>query len=260
MNHSPPERLAVRASGRWGSRAVESQRRVQAGRPPLEVRERIEKVYAKQASTASIKHLRAASLWGLSPARTGYDGSFTGDENIDLLEAEYFMMRVRCDVAHSQQPRSDAREISTEFARDTRHLRSPERAIPLDPDRRLPEIWRRLDQVGLHTTEHAATASRSARFAAGRRVARRVLDPTWAIDEIVRRYIGLPEFADLPRKYKTAIRSAGRRARGQRHRVHRRQPSEHGRPGLWSVAACRPTDAWPAVVRGALEEVPECAR
>ena len=32
-----------------------------------------------------------------------------------------------------------------------------------------------------------------------------VLDPTWAIDEIVRRYIGKPEFADLPRKYKTAI-------------------------------------------------------
>ena len=32
-----------------------------------------------------------------------------------------------------------------------------------------------------------------------------VLDPTWAIDEIVRRYIGKPEYADLPRKYKTAI-------------------------------------------------------
>ena len=32
-----------------------------------------------------------------------------------------------------------------------------------------------------------------------------VLDPTWAIDEIVRRYIGKPDFADLPRKYKTAI-------------------------------------------------------
>lgn len=32
-----------------------------------------------------------------------------------------------------------------------------------------------------------------------------VLDPTWAIEEIVRRYIGKPDFADLPRKYKTAI-------------------------------------------------------
>ena len=32
-----------------------------------------------------------------------------------------------------------------------------------------------------------------------------MLDPTWAIDEIVRRYIGKPDFADLPRKYKTAI-------------------------------------------------------
>ena len=32
-----------------------------------------------------------------------------------------------------------------------------------------------------------------------------VLDPTWAIDEIVQRYIGNPEFSNLPRKYKTAI-------------------------------------------------------
>ena len=32
-----------------------------------------------------------------------------------------------------------------------------------------------------------------------------VLDPTPAIDEIVRRYIGNPEFSNLPRKFKTAI-------------------------------------------------------
>ena len=32
-----------------------------------------------------------------------------------------------------------------------------------------------------------------------------VLDPSWAVDEIVRRYIGKPEFSNLPRKYKTAI-------------------------------------------------------
>ena len=32
-----------------------------------------------------------------------------------------------------------------------------------------------------------------------------VLDPTPAIDEIVRRYIGKPEYSNLPRKFKTAI-------------------------------------------------------
>ena len=32
-----------------------------------------------------------------------------------------------------------------------------------------------------------------------------VLDPTSAIDEIVRRYIGKPEYSNLPRKFKTAI-------------------------------------------------------
>jgi sulfite reductase (ferredoxin) len=32
-----------------------------------------------------------------------------------------------------------------------------------------------------------------------------ILDPTWAIDEIVRRYIGNPEFSNLPRKFKSSV-------------------------------------------------------
>ncbi len=182
----------------------------QAG-PPLEVRERIEKVYAKQGFDSIDKNdLRGRMRWwGLYTQREqGYDGSFTGDENIDLLEAEYFMMRVRCDGgALSAAALRTLGEISTEFARDTADISDRQNVqyhwIRIED---VPEIWRRLDQVGLHTTEACGDCPRVVLGSplAGESLDE-VLDPTWAIDEIVRRYIGLPEFADLPRKYKTAI-------------------------------------------------------
>jgi sulfite reductase (ferredoxin) len=182
----------------------------QAG-PPLEVRERIENVYAKQGFDSIEKDdLRGRMRWwGLYTQREqGYDGSFTGDENIDLLEAKYFMMRVRCDGgALSTAALRTLGQISTEFARDTADISDRENVqyhwIRIED---VPEIWRRLDEVGLQTTEACGDCPRVVLGSplAGESL-EEVLDPTWAIDEIVRRYIGKPEYADLPRKYKTAI-------------------------------------------------------
>ena len=182
----------------------------QAG-APLEVRERIENVYAKSGFDSIEKNdLRGRMRWwGLYTQREqGYDGTFTGDENIDLLEARYFMMRVRCDGgAISAAALRTLGQISTEFARDTADISDRENVqyhwIEVE---KVPEIWRRLDQVGLHTTEACGDCPRVVLGSplAGESLDE-VLDPTWAIDEIVRRYIGKPDFADLPRKYKTAI-------------------------------------------------------
>ncbi|MGA3254602.1 MAG: nitrite/sulfite reductase [Mycobacterium sp.] len=182
----------------------------QAG-APLEVRERIENVYAKSGFDSIEKNdLRGRMRWwGLYTQREqGYDGTFTGDENIDLLEARYFMMRVRCDGgAISAAALRTLGQISTEFARDTADISDRENVqyhwIEVE---NVPEIWRRLDQVGLHTTEACGDCPRVVLGSplAGESLDE-VLDPTWAIDEIVRRYIGKPDFADLPRKYKTAI-------------------------------------------------------
>jgi sulfite reductase (ferredoxin) len=182
----------------------------QAG-PPLEVRERIEKVYSKQGFDSIEKDdLRGRMRWwGLYTQREqGYDGSFTGDENIDLLEAKYFMMRVRCDGgALSASALRTLGEISTEFARDTADISDRENVqyhwIQIED---VPEIWRRLNEVGLHTTEACGDCPRVVLGSplAGESLDE-VLDPTWAIDEIVRRFVGDPAFADLPRKYKTAI-------------------------------------------------------
>ena len=182
----------------------------QAG-PPLEVRERIENVYAKQGFDSIDKNdLRGRMRWwGLYTQREqGYDGSFTGDENIDLLEAKYFMMRVRCDGgALTAAALRTLGEISTEFARDTADISDRQNVqyhwIRVED---VPAIWRRLDEVGLDTAEACGDCPRVVLGSplAGESLDE-VLDPTWAIDEIVRRYIGKPEFADLPRKYKTAI-------------------------------------------------------
>lgn len=178
---------------------------------PLDVRERIENIYAKQGFDSIDKtDLRGRfRWWGLYTQREqGYDGTWTGDDNIDKLEAKYFMMRVRCDGgALSTAALRTLGQISTEFARDTADISDRQNVqyhwIEVE---NVPEIWRRLDDVGLQTTEACGDCPRVVLGSplAGESLDE-VLDPTWAIEEIVRRYIGKPDFADLPRKYKTAI-------------------------------------------------------
>ena len=178
---------------------------------PLDVRERIENVYAKAGFDSIDKSdLRGRfRWWGLYTQREqGYDGSFTGDENAELLEARYFMMRVRCDGgALSTAALRTLGTISTEFARDTADI-SDRQNLQMHwvEVENVPEIWRRLADVGLQTAEACGDCPRVILGSplAGESVDE-VIDPTWAIEEIVRRYIGKPDFADLPRKYKTAI-------------------------------------------------------
>lgn len=177
---------------------------------PLDVRERIENIYAKQGFDSIDKtDLRGRfRWWGLYTQREQGYGTWTGDDNIDKLEAKYFMMRVRCDGgALSAAALRTLGQISTEFARDTADISDRQNVqyhwIEVE---NVPEIWRRLDDVGLQTTEACGDCPRVVLGSplAGESLDE-VLDPTWAIEEIVRRYIGKPDFADLPRKYKTAI-------------------------------------------------------
>jgi sulfite reductase (ferredoxin) len=205
---------APRNEGQWalGNREpLNPNEEMKKAGAPLEVRERIENVYAKGGFDSIDKSdLRGRfRWWGLYTQREqGYDGSFTGDENADMLEAKYFMMRVRCDGgAISTAALRTLGQISTEFARDTADISDRENIqyhwIRVED---VPEIWRRLDEVGLQTTEACGDCPRVVLGSplAGESLDE-VIDPTWAIDEIVRRYIGKPEYADLPRKYKTAI-------------------------------------------------------
>src|SRR3954470_21065057 len=178
---------------------------------PLNVRARIESIYAKDGFESIDKgDLRGRfRWWGLYTQRKpGYDGTWTGDDNTDMLEDEYFMLRVRCDGgALTAASLRTLGGISTEFGRDTADISDRENVQYHWIDvKSMPEIWRRLDEVGLQTTEACGDCPR---VVLGSPLAGdsldEVIDGTPAIDEIVKRYIGKPEYSNLPRKFKTAI-------------------------------------------------------
>jgi sulfite reductase (ferredoxin) len=124
------------------------------------------------------------------------------------LEDEYFMLRVRVDGGSLSlaQLRVIA-DISREFGRDSADI-TDRQNIQLHWIRveDMPEIWRRLEAVGLETTEACGDCPR---VVLGSPVAGvstdEVVDPTPAIDEITKRYIGDPRYSNLPRKFKTSM-------------------------------------------------------
>ncbi|MGW0502706.1 nitrite/sulfite reductase [Micromonospora sp. NPDC003241] len=178
---------------------------------PLNVRDRIENIYA-HGGFASIDpaDLRGRfRWWGLYTQRkAGIDGGRTAVLEPHELEDEYFMLRVRVDGGQLDlaQLRTIA-EISREFARDTADITDRQNIqyhwIRVED---MPEIWRRLEAVGLQTTEACGDCPRIvlgspvAGVAANERI-----DATPAIDEIVRRYVGDPAYSNLPRKFKSSI-------------------------------------------------------
>ncbi|OZG30141.1 sulfite reductase [Williamsia sp. 1138] len=203
-----------RAEGQWAlgyREPLNANEQAKKDDNPLNVRARIENIYSKQGFDSIDKgDLRGRMRWwGLYTQRAeGYDGTWTGDDNLDILEARHFMMRVRCDGgALSTEQLRTVGQLSTEFARDTADLSDRENVqyhwINIE---NVPEIFERLEAVGLKTTEACGDCPR---IILGSPLAGEatdeVLDPTPAIDEIVRRYIGDPKYSNLPRKFKTAI-------------------------------------------------------
>jgi len=204
----------TRSEGQWAlgeTEPLNANEQTKKDDDPLNVRARIENIYAREGFDSIDKiDLRGRfRWWGLYTQRVqGYDGTFTGDENIDLLEAPYFMLRVRSDGgALTAAALRTLGTISTEFARDTADISDRQNVqyhwIRVED---MPEIWNRLDAVGLQTTEACGDCPRVVLGSplAGESLDE-VLDATPAVDEIVRRYIGKPEYSNLPRKFKTAI-------------------------------------------------------
>jgi len=204
----------TRSEGQWAlgdTEPLNANEQTKKDDDPLNVRARIETIYARDGFDSIDKtDLRGRfRWWGLYTQRVqGYDGTFTGDENIDLLEAPYFMLRVRSDGgALTAAALRTLGTISTEFARDTADISDRQNVqyhwIRVED---MPEIWNRLDAVGLQTTEACGDCPRVVLGSplAGESLDE-VLDATPAVDEIVRRYVGKPEYSNLPRKFKTAI-------------------------------------------------------
>ncbi|MCD2186690.1 nitrite/sulfite reductase [Actinomycetospora soli] len=178
---------------------------------PLNVRARIENIYAHRGfDSIDPADLRGRFRWmGLYTQRAeGFPGTDTGHVEEEELDASYFMLRVRVDggALTTEQLRVIG-EISQTFARDTADVTDREN-IQLHWIRveDVPEIWRRLEGVGLTTTEACGDCPR---VILGSPVAGisadEIIDGTSAIDEIAAKYIGDRSLSNLPRKFKTAI-------------------------------------------------------
>ncbi|MDQ6752586.1 MAG: nitrite/sulfite reductase [Actinomycetota bacterium] len=177
----------------------------------LSCRARIETIYAKQGfdSIDSDDLHGRFRWWGLyTQRRQGIDGGKTATLEPHELEDRYFMLRVRIDggALTSEQLRVIG-GISTDFGRDSADLTDRQNIqlhwIEIE---NVPEIWRRLESVGLSTTEACGDVPRVILGSPVAGIAKdEILDPTELIRELSARFIGDPEFANLPRKYKTAI-------------------------------------------------------
>lgn len=177
----------------------------------LNVRTRIEEVYSK-GGFASITdddlHARFR-WWGLYTQRKpGIDGGRTAKLEPHELEDEYFMLRIRIDGGKltTEQLHTIA-GISNDFGRGSADLTDRQNIqlhwIEIE---NVPEIWERLESVGLQTTEACGDVPRVILGSPVAGIAAdELIDPTPAIEEISRRYIGDPSLSNLPRKYKTAI-------------------------------------------------------
>ncbi len=178
---------------------------------PLNVRARIENIYA-HGGFASIDpgDLRGRFRWyGLYTQRKpGIDGGKTATLDPSELDDEYFMLRIRIDggALTTDQLRVIA-QISTDFGRDTADITDRQNVqlhwIRVED---VPEIWRRLEAVGLSTTEACGDCPRVVLGSPVAGIAAdEIIDPTSAIADIVDRYVGDPAYSNLPRKFKTAI-------------------------------------------------------
>jgi sulfite reductase (ferredoxin) len=178
---------------------------------PLNVRARIENIYAKRGfASIDPNDLRGRFRWyGLyTQRRPGIDGGKTATLEPWELDDEYFMLRIRIDggALTTEQLRVIG-QISVDFARDTADVTDRQNVqlhwIRIED---VPEILRRLEAVGLGTTEACGDCPRVILGSPVAGIAAdEIIDPTPAIRDIVDRYIGDPEYANLPRKFKTAL-------------------------------------------------------
>ncbi len=177
----------------------------------LNVRQRIIDIYAKRGfDSIDPADLRGRFRWyGLyTQRRPGIDGGKTAVLEPEELDDRYFMLRVRIDGGQlsSEQLRVIS-DISVKYARGTADVTDRQNIqlhwIEIES---VPAIWEALEAVGLSTTEACGDTPR---VILGCPLAGldedEVLDATPEIAAIAERYIGDPEYSNLPRKFKSSI-------------------------------------------------------
>ncbi|MFG1942914.1 nitrite/sulfite reductase [Nonomuraea sp. NPDC048826] len=177
----------------------------------LNVRQRIIDIYSKRGfDSIDPADLRGRMRWyGIYTQRKpGIDGGKTAILEPEELDDRYFMMRIRIDGGQLdlRQLRVIA-DLSNEYGRGTADVTDRQNIqlhwIAIES---VPDIWERLEAVGLSTTEACGDTPRAI---LGCPLAgideEEVFDATEEIREIHERYIGDPAYSNLPRKFKSAL-------------------------------------------------------
>ncbi len=177
----------------------------------LNVRQRIIDIYSKRGfDSIDPADLRGRFRWfGLyTQRRPGIDGGKTGSLEPEELDDRYFMLRVRIDGGQlsNDQLRAVA-DISDRYARGTADITDRQNVqyhwIRIED---VPAIWDTLESVGLSSTEACGDTPRVmlgcplAGIDAGE-----VIDASPQIEATAARWVGDPEFSNLPRKFKSAM-------------------------------------------------------
>ncbi|MDT0611598.1 sulfite reductase SirA [Streptomyces lancefieldiae] len=177
----------------------------------LNVRTRIETIYSKRGfDSIDPGDLRGRMRWwGLYTQRKqGIDGGKTAVLEPEELDDSYFMLRVRIDggALTTTQLRVIG-EISQEFARGTADITDRQNVqyhwIRIED---VPEIWNRLEAVGLSTVTACGDTPRVMIGSPVAGIAEdEIIDGTPALEEMKRRVLNNKAYSNLPRKFKTAI-------------------------------------------------------
>ncbi|MGW4547210.1 sulfite reductase SirA [Streptomyces violaceorubidus] len=177
----------------------------------LNVRTRIETIYSKRGfDSIDPGDLRGRMRWwGLyTQRRQGIDGGKTAVLEPEELDDRYFMLRVRIDGgALTTAQLRVVGEIAQEFARGTADITDRQNVqyhwIRIED---VPEIWNRLEGVGLSTVTACGDTPRVMIGSPVAGIAEdEIIDGTPALEEMKRRVLNNPAYSNLPRKFKTAI-------------------------------------------------------
>ncbi|MBE9374558.1 nitrite/sulfite reductase [Saccharopolyspora sp. HNM0983] len=215
----PARKRKTRGEGQWAlgyREPLNGNERAKKDDNPLNVRQRIENIYAHGGfDSIDPTDLRSRFRWmGLYTQRApGIPGARTGTIEPEELDDAYFMLRIRIDggALTTEQLRAIG-EIAQTYARDTADI-TDRQNVQLHWVRveDMPDIWEKLESVGLYTTEACGDCPRVVLGSPVAGIAAdEIIDATPAIREITERFIGDQSLSNLPRKFKTAISGSPR--------------------------------------------------
>ena len=208
----PPRK--ARSNGQWaldGRKPLNDNEAFKQDGDPLAVRDRIVNIYGPGGyETIAPDDLNGRfRWWGLYPQRKqGLDGGRPAPLDASELSDRSCRPRVRLDGGSlSREQLRVLGSVSNDFARGTADITDRQNIqlhwVEID---NVPELWQRLESVGLTTIEGCGDTPRGFLVSPVAGIAKdEVIDPTPLARAIKDTYLGDPELANLPRKFKTAI-------------------------------------------------------